>query len=178
MAKIYKTSFVPEFARKYLQEKWDKQGEKCNLDDLLEIVKGQILNENLAIKQANNFIFCDTNILVTKIWSQTHFDGFCDPIIEKYTDILKYDHYFLTDIDTPWDKDDLRDRPDNRKEMFYYFKKLLDDKNLPYTILRGKLFKRIEIAMKMSRNFVDVHRNVTGRPNRVAVKTIGKASNS
>ena len=108
LAKKFNTSFVPEFAREYLQEKWDKIGEKCNLDDLLEIVKGQLLNENLAIKNANDFIFCDTNILVTKIWSETHFEGYCDPRIEKYSNILKYDHYFLTDIDTPWDKDDLR----------------------------------------------------------------------
>ena len=62
LAKKFNTSFVPEFAREYLQEKWNKHGEKCNLDDLLEIVKGQILNENLAIKKANDFIFCDTNI--------------------------------------------------------------------------------------------------------------------
>jgi len=148
LAKKFNTSFVPEFAREYLQEKWNKQGEKCNLDDLLEIVKGQILNENLAIKKANDFIFCDTNILVTKIWSETHFEGYCDPKIEKYTDILKYDYYFLTDVDTPWDKDDLRDRPNQREEMFFYFKKVLDDKKLPYTILRGKLFERIEIAEK------------------------------
>ena len=148
LAKKFNTSFVPEFAREYLQEKWNKQGEKCNLEDLLEIVMGQILNENLAIKKANDFIFCDTNILVTKIWSETHFEGYCDPIIEKYSDILKYDYYFLTDIDTPWDKDDLRDRPNQRKEMFFYFKKVLDDKKLPYTILRGELLERLEIAEK------------------------------
>ena len=87
---------------------------------MLEIVKGQILNENLAIKKANDFIFCDTNILVTKIWSETHFEGYCDPKIEKYTDILKYDHYFLTDIDTPWDKDDLRDRPNKERDVFLF----------------------------------------------------------
>ena len=56
--------------------------------------------------------------------SETHFGGYCDPKIEKYTDILKYDYYFLTDIDTPWDKDDLRDRPNQREEMFFYFKKV------------------------------------------------------
>ena len=32
--------------------------------------------------------------------------------------------------------------------MFFYFKKVLEDKKLPYTILRGKLFERIEIAEK------------------------------
>ena len=54
------------------------RSEGGNLDDLLEIVKGQILNESLAINKANDFIFCDTNILVTKIWSETHFEGYCD----------------------------------------------------------------------------------------------------
>ena len=32
--------------------------------------------------------------------------------------------------------------------MFFYFKKVLDDKKLPYTILRGELFERLEIAEK------------------------------
>ena len=39
--------------------------------------------------------------------------------------------------------------PANGVHMFMQAIKVLDDKNLPYTILRGKLFKRIEIAMKI-----------------------------
>ena len=83
LAAIYNTSWVSEYARNYLQEKWDKKKEVCNLNDLSLIVRGQIKLENEAIRSAKKFVFCDTNILVTKIWAETHFDGYCPPEIEN-----------------------------------------------------------------------------------------------
>ena len=149
LAAIYTTSWVSEYARDYLQEKWDKKKEVCNLNDLLLIARGQIELENKAIRSAKKFIFCDTNILVTKIWSETHFDGFCPPEIEKYSETFHYDYYFLTAIDVPWQADDLRDRPNNREEMFKSFNKLLEIKKLPYTLLEGTIEERINKAKKV-----------------------------
>ena len=79
LAKHYNTQWVPEFARDYLQEKWDKYQKKCTLQDLIAIAHGQLAAEYEASKKANGFLFCDTNILVTKVWSETHFDGYCAP---------------------------------------------------------------------------------------------------
>jgi hypothetical protein len=31
---IYKTAWVPEFARDYLQEKWDEKQQICDIDDM------------------------------------------------------------------------------------------------------------------------------------------------
>ena len=39
--------------------------------------------------------------------------------------IRRYDIYFLTCIDTPWEADNLRDRPGQRLEMFNAFEKSL-----------------------------------------------------
>ena len=149
LAAIYNTSWVSEYARNYLQEKWDKKKEICNLNDLLIIARGQMNLENKAIKNAKKFVFCDTNILVTKIWAETHFDGYCPPEIEKYSKIFQYDYYFLTAIDIPSQRDDLRDRPNNREEMFESFKKLLEIKGLPYTVLKGTVKERINKAKKV-----------------------------
>ena len=52
LAAIYNTSWVSEYARNYLQEKWDKKKEVCNLNDLSLIVRGQIKLENEAIRSA------------------------------------------------------------------------------------------------------------------------------
>ena len=82
-------------------------------------------NVGNIIEDANKFLFCDTNVLITKAWSETHFNGYCAPEIQYWVDTFKYDHYFLTDIDVPWQADDLRDRPDSRKQMFDYFENLL-----------------------------------------------------
>ena len=56
LAAIYNTSWASEYARNYLQEKWDKKKEICNLNDLLLIARGQINLENKAIKNAKKFL--------------------------------------------------------------------------------------------------------------------------
>ena len=155
LAERYKTEWVPEFARNYLQIKWDKKKQVCTLNDLFIIAKGQIKHENDLVKNANQFLFCDTNILVTKAWSETHFDGYCSPEIQHWVDTFKYDHYFLTDIDVPWKRDDLRDSPNNRNEMFHYFESLLKKEKLSYTLLTGNLKRRLKKAeeiLKMLKN--------------------------
>ncbi len=59
-----------------------------------------------------------------------------------------YDLYLLTDIDVPWEKDDLRDRPNNREEMFAYFKTQLDEFEFPYLILTGDPQQRLSKAVR------------------------------
>ena len=146
LAKQFQTTWVPEFARKYIQEKWDQKKEVCSLEDLIIIAKGQINQENNLIEDANKFLFCDTNVLITKAWSETHFNGYCAPEIQYWVDTFKYDHYFLTDIDVPWQADDLRDRPNSRKQMLDYFENILKNKKAPYTLLKGNLNLRLEKA--------------------------------
>ena len=146
LAKQFQTTWVPEFARNYLQEKWDQKKEVCSLEDLIIIAKGQINQENNLIEDANKFLFCDTNVLITKAWSETHFNGYCAPEIQYWVDTFKYDHYFLTDIDVPWQADDLRDRPNSRKQMLDYFENILKNKKASYTLLKGNLNLRLEKA--------------------------------
>ena len=54
----------------------------------------------------------------------------------------------LTYIDTPWEADDLRDRPEERLEMFNSFEKALKDYNRPYILLKGDKKERLEKAVK------------------------------
>lgn len=157
LANHYQTSWVPEFARSYLQEKWDKQQAVCTLADLPIIAQGQLAAENTAIAQANRLIFCDTNILVTKVWSETHFEGYCAP--ELYTILAQthYDLYLLTSIDVPWEKDDLRDRPNDREQMFIYFKQQLEVYNFPFLVLEGSLEERIQKAVNTIDQLLDIN---------------------
>jgi len=148
LALHYKTEWIPEFARDYLQSKWNQRQEVCSLKDLLIIAEGQIGNENKGLLKAKKFLFCDTNVLVTKAWSETHFGGYCDPQLKTWADEFYYDHYFLTYFDVPWEEDDLRDRPKERRSMFNYFKELLDQNDLPYTLLKGNHHNRMKQAIK------------------------------
>ena len=148
LATHYKTQWVPEFARTYLQNKWDQKKEVCSLEDLPLVAKGQMESENQLITKANKILFCDTNILVTQIWSETHFDGYCDPMIQQAAEQVHYDFYLLTGIDVPWEEDDLRDRPNDRKNMFKYFHNNLIKRNLKFAHIKGSREKRIKFAQK------------------------------
>jgi len=153
LAAHFKTNFVDEFARDFLQNKWNNKQEVCSKEDLLEIAKGQIELENLKIKKSSKLIFCDTNILTTISWSKTHFNGFCDPWIQRKARTLKYHYYLILNTDVPWVNDDLRDRPINRKKMFLAHKKELDYASVDYDIINGTDFqKRLYAAIDYIKN--------------------------
>ena len=70
------------------------------------------------------------------------------PLLEKHAIENKYDLYILTDIDIPWVKDDLRDRPKKREEMFNAFKKALIKYDKPYVLVSGDVDNRMRNATK------------------------------
>ena len=151
LAKHYNTVFVKEFARDFLQKKMDEQNKVCEIDDLIPIAIGQMNSENILSKKANRILFCDTDLLTTAVYSRLYFNNFCDPVIDKYSKENKYDLYLLLDIDIPWVKDDLRDRPNEREMFFKNFKKVLVKNHKPYKLISGNLEERL----KKSINFVD-----------------------
>jgi nicotinamide riboside kinase len=142
----YKTAWVPEFARDYLQEKWDKKQQICDADDMLPIAYGQTKFENYSLSIANKYLFCDTNLLVTTVFSEVYYD-YCDPLLYKAAQEHEYDLFFLTDIDVPWEKDDLRDKAEGRDAVFAVFKKALIDNQKPFVTLTGDKNLRLEKAI-------------------------------
>ncbi len=147
LASHYDTEWVPEYAREYLQDKWDREQKTCEPHDLLPIAVGQMRLENQLAKQANEILFCDTDLLETKVYSEAYYVGSCDPILEKYALKNTYDLYLLTDIDIPWEKDDLRDKPDAREEMFAFFHDTLKKYNRNFLILNGNKEERLQKAI-------------------------------
>ena len=154
LATHFETQFVPEFARNYLQEKFNKTKESCQPEDLLPIAIGQTKSENDGLNTANKFLFCDTNLLVTKVYSEIYFK-FCDPILEKAAKKHQYDLFFLTDIDLPWQKDDLRDSEKVRNKSFEVFENALIDNQKPYIKLSGNPDNRLQKAINIINNLVN-----------------------
>jgi nicotinamide riboside kinase len=147
LARHYHTVWAPEFARNYLQDKWNNERKTCENSDLLPIAIGQMALENDLSQKANEILICDTDILETKVYSETYYGGFVDNHLEKHALRNTYDLYFLTYIDVPWEEDDLRDRPGMRIEMFNAFKETLDKYNRPYILLKGDKHTRLKTAV-------------------------------
>ncbi len=147
LARHYNTVWAPEYAREYLQDKWNEERKTCEPEDLLPIAAGQMAIENKLAAKATDLLICDTDLLETKVYSEAYYIGHCDPVLEKYALENTYDLYFLTYIDVPWEADDLRDKPGEREEMFQYFKNTLDKYKRPYVLLKGDKKTRLATAV-------------------------------
>ncbi|MBT8266412.1 MAG: ATP-binding protein [Bacteroidia bacterium] len=147
LARHYNSVWVPEYARDYLQKKWNNERLTCETKDLLPIAIGQMKLENELAQKTNSVLICDTDLLETKVYSEAYYAGTCDPILEKYAIKNQYDLYFLTYIDVPWLADDLRDKPHERERMFKAFEKALIDYNKPYILLKGTKKERLDRAI-------------------------------
>lgn len=148
LARHYNSIWVPEYAREYLQDKWNNERKTCEPQDLVPIAEGQMRLENALAKKTDTVLICDTDLLETKVYSEAYYLGSCDPLLEKYALKNTYDLYFLTYIDTPWEPDDLRDKPNERERMFEAFESALIKNNRPYVLLKGNKKERLEIAVK------------------------------
>lgn len=146
LARHYNTVWTPEYAREYLQKKWNNERKTCEAEDLIPIAIGQMKLENKLAKKADKVLICDTDLLETKVYSQEFYGGFVDKKLDAAAEENQYDLYLLTYIDTPWEEDDLRDRPELRLEMFNAFEKALKDHNRPYITLKGDKETRLKIA--------------------------------
>lgn len=147
LAAHYNTRWVPEFAREYLQKKYDDVGIICEETDLIPIAKGQMELENTMAEKANKLLFCDTNMLQTYYYGKAYYENYKGETLKNAALKASYALYFLTYIDVPWEADDLRDKPHQREEMFNLFKQALEENNLPYVLLKGTAEERLQIAI-------------------------------
>ena len=148
LAAHYNTVWTPEFLREFAQEKWNKQQKVCEPKDIITIAQGQIRLENEVSKSANKILICDTDLLETKVYAEAYFEGFELPELNQAITENHYDLYCLTYIDTPWEADDLRDRPDLRTQMFTQFENALKAQNKNYLLLKGDKTTRLHKAIE------------------------------
>ena len=132
LATHYNTVYVKEYAREYI----DRLDRPYTQNDILEIAKGQIQGEDQMIKQATRLLFCDTELIVTKIWSEVKY-GNCNPWILKTIQENKYDLFLLCNIDLPWEEDPQREHPHMRDHLFHLYSNELTHRGYPFKVVSG-----------------------------------------
>ncbi|MBP7281854.1 MAG: AAA family ATPase [Leptospiraceae bacterium] len=146
LANHFDTVWIPEFAREYLEVKANPM--ELEMSDFLNIAQGQIKLEEKAIHKANRILICDTDLLVTKVLSDHYMNSCLEFIsIEAYS--REYALHLLTYTDIPWVADVLRDRPNQRAEMFQLFKIELEKANRPYKLISGNFEERFQKAVEI-----------------------------
>jgi len=164
LADHYKTVWVKEYAREYLQT----NGTDYTFDNLLEIAKGQSFLEeeafseiasapgldDLAATNKPKLVFIDTNMYVLKVWCEFVF-GKCHNWILNEIVERKYDLYLLCDIDLPWVKDSLREYPDfvTREKLYHYYKDIMINQNVPWVNIHGNYEERLQKAINAVNKF-------------------------
>lgn len=154
LAQHYNTIFVPEYSRIYAEEQL-KKNRILTEDDVMPIAVGQMALENELAPAANQILICDTDLLETKVYAEAYYGGINNAILDKYAVENKYDFYFLTYIDIPWEADNLRDKPNDREAMFEAFQTALDTYKKPYIILKGSMTQRFETAIALINNLIE-----------------------
>jgi len=154
LAAHYNTIWVEEYAREYLL----KNGKDYSFENLLDIAKGQIENEELGIRncKANNKqlttnnkpVFIDTDMYVMKVWCEFVFEKCHHWILNRIVE-RKYDLYLLCNIDLPWIKDELREYPDldTRETHYYIYKDLMINQSTPWVEITGNDDERMQKAI-------------------------------
>jgi NadR type nicotinamide-nucleotide adenylyltransferase len=132
LARHYRADWVPEYARVYLQG----LRRAYTMEDILVIAKGQLRLEEEAARKARGFLFCDTDFLVARIWSEFRY-GTCHPWIVRQSERHVYDLYLLCNTDVPWADDPLREHPNARQELFDLYQQALVRMNLSYFVISG-----------------------------------------
>jgi len=134
LAAHYHTLWVPEYARYYLT----LLDRPYTPDDVVEIAKGQVYWENELAKLQPNLLFCDTDLLVCKIWLQFKY-GIQNEWIEANLKTHPYNLHLLCNIDLPWQADPLREHPnlDDRQKIFDLYQQELKKLNAHFVTISG-----------------------------------------
>ena len=143
LAEHYKTVWVPEYAREYL----DNKDAHCELCDIPHIAKGQMESESQLARRSNRVMFCDTDLMTTTVWSD-HYFGQCPEWIRRAADEQNNDLCLLTDVDVPWVADPQRDRPHMRDYFHERFRRELESRQRRFVIINGSFDERFKKAIR------------------------------
>ncbi|MCC7466891.1 MAG: AAA family ATPase [Saprospiraceae bacterium] len=144
LAQHYDTVFVEEYGRTYCE----KFGMDSTDLDFAHVAGGQLYREDEMALQANRVLFCDTDLLVTQIWSEVYFKGKCQPWIFWANHERRYMHFLLCAPDIPWVNDGLREFEGERDWMFGRLKNELISRELPFSIISGDFDRRWRVALE------------------------------
>lgn len=144
LAAHYGTAWVPEHARAYLEA----HGPAYALPDLEAIARGQLAAEDAVAAQATGQLFCDTDLLVVKIWAENAF-GTCPAWVLAELAKPRYALTLLLAPDLPWAPDPLREHPDPAQRWYFYelYRAELVRRNWPFAEISGPPRERLTQAV-------------------------------
>ena len=133
LAKRYGGTLVTEYAREYVERKGTTE---VTWDELCEIARHQIAEQEEANRQTPDICIFDTELIVTKVW----FDYAFGQVPEWFNEAIQrypMDVYLLCKPDIPWKKDSARSNGSDeiRQELYERYEREIEESGVPYYII-------------------------------------------
>ncbi|MEM1219698.1 MAG: ATP-binding protein [Bacteroidota bacterium] len=141
LATHYNTAWVPEYARTYLAS----LHRDYRYEDLEKIAQGQIQWEEDYKERARNYLFCDTGLLVLRVWSEVRY-GKCSSFILDRLAEKPYAAFILCGTDIPWEYDPLREHPEHRDQLYELYLQHLHTLKVPFLEVKGAIRQRQDLV--------------------------------
>ena len=146
LAAAFDAPFLPEYARKYLEERLERTGDASyDETDLTAIAHEHIRREAAFAQSSGRGGVIDTDLIVILIWWSERFGqppAWLHDAIAGQPKRL----YLLCAADLPWQADPLRESEHDRGRLFDVYQTVLTDLRLPFAIVAGQGSARLDAA--------------------------------
>jgi NadR type nicotinamide-nucleotide adenylyltransferase len=149
LAEHFCTAWVPEYGREYWEHKIARNqfDTTWTSEEFVHIASEQQRRENLAARDANRVLICDTNAFATGTWHERYM-GHRNAAVDAVGASDRVDLYLLCQPDVPFVQDGWRDGESVRDWMHGRFAQQLDARSARVVMLRGGWDRRTVAAIQ------------------------------
>ncbi len=149
LATHFNAPCIAEYARDYV----NRLSRDYNFHDVETITCRQLALEKLKCQKQPPLLFIDTQLIILKYWFLEVYEKLPDWFPEMYLQ-FQADFYLLCYPDLEWQPDPTRENGGERRNYLYNcYKSELDNLNLPYAIIKGENYQRIQNAIDSVTNY-------------------------
>lgn len=146
LAEHYRSVWVPEYGRTYTEGRVHSR-QPWRSDEFTFIALEQARMEDALATLANQVLICDTDPFATAIWHERYM-GTSSEAVQAIVDTRTYDLYVVTDVNIPFEQDEIRDGESFREWMQGRFIEELSKKPTPMIVVTGPHQERFAAAVK------------------------------
>jgi NadR type nicotinamide-nucleotide adenylyltransferase len=144
LARSFGTVWVPEYARGFVRN----LGREYDYQDIEHIGRRQIEELTAQYRGANQLVFFDTGLIITRVWFLEGYQT-CPVFIDRAIREITIDLYLLCRTDIEWVNDPVREHSGlDRERLFSRYRDELIRYGASYSMIEGRGENRLHNALQ------------------------------